>query len=76
MGQSPRPVWFSFLYRAALDAMAPGFGRLIGDSSDPVVTTYMVELVIVIYMSLGLLGTRRLRAKAQRAPDTTLTSGN
>jgi len=76
VGPSPRLFWFSFLYRAALDAMVPGFGRLIGESPDPVVMTYLVELVIAIYGSLGLLGTRLLRGKAQRPLDTTLTSGN
>jgi len=68
--------WFSFLHRAALDVVVPGFGHLIGESSDLVVMTYLVELVIVIYGSLGLLGTRWLQAKAQMPPDTTLTSGN
>jgi len=66
VGPTPRLFWFSFLYRAALDAMVPGFGRLIGESSDPLVMTYVVELVIVIYGSLGLLGTRWLRGKAGR----------
>ncbi len=64
LGQSPRLFWFSFLYRAGIDAMVPGFGRLLGESSDPVVMTYAIELVIAIYGSLGLLGVRWLRGKA------------
>jgi len=72
IGRSPRLFWSSFLYRAAIDAMVPGFGRLLAESSDPVAMTYAIELVIVIYGSLGLLGVRWLRGKAVRCRDSNI----
>ena len=61
VNKSSRMFWLSFLCRGAIDAMVPGLGRLLAQSPKPVVMTYTIELVIVIYGLLGLLGVRWLR---------------
>lgn len=66
LGRNQRFFWASFLYRAGLDGMVPGFSRLLAGSPNPVVTTYMIELVIVVYGLAGLLGVRRFRARTTR----------
>jgi uncharacterized membrane protein YhfC len=64
-----RPLLFliSFLYRATIDAMVPGFNLLVSTSPDPFLATYAIESVIAIYGLLGLLGVRRLQSKMRRA---------
>lgn len=66
VSQNPRFFWASFLYRTAIDAMVPGFGSLLRESPNPVLTTYAIELVVAIYGLLGLLGLRWLRPRVER----------
>lgn len=61
-----RFFWVSFLYRAVIDAMVPGFNRLIAESSNPLMMTYAIELVVVAFGLFGLFGVRWLRTKAAR----------
>lgn len=58
-----RFFWASFLYRTGIDGMVPGFGVLLAGSSNPLLMTYLVELAIAAYGSLGLLGVRSLRKR-------------
>jgi len=64
----PRFFWASFLYRVGIDGMVPGFSILITSSSNPLLTTYLLELAIAAYGSLGLLGARSLRRRMQESP--------
>ncbi len=57
--------WVSLLYRAGIDGMVPGFGRVLVQPYDPVLMTYMIEFVIAIYGSVGLLATRWLGRKME-----------
>lgn len=63
LGHNQRFFWASFLYRAGLDGMVPGFSRLLAVSPNPVATTYLIELVIVIYGLLGFYGVYWLHRK-------------
>ena len=66
LGHNPRLFCASFLYRAGIDGMIPAFSLLLRDSSNPLVMTYAIELVIVAYGLLGLAGVRWLGGKTAR----------
>lgn len=63
LSHDSRLFWASFMYRAGIDGMVPGFSRLLRDSSNPLAMTYAIELVIAVYGLLGLLGVRWLRGR-------------
>lgn len=62
-----RFFWSSFLYRTAIDATVPAFSQLLGQSPGSLVTIYVIEMIVVAYGIIGLVGTRWLRSRLQNS---------